>query len=316
MKTIGKHIIGSLLFLLTSAFAFAQNAIDQVDTSYDGVTKLIVRGSFCDVNVVGGSSSNVALNGKISGSGNRSTDIKIMHRQSGNTLEVWIDRPNGGNWSWGWNSLNGKLDLKVPSNIELMVDNSSGDVSVQNITYATCEVTASSGDVKVENITANLKIGATSGDISAMQIKGNVKARTTSGSQRLETINGGTIQADATSGNIRIDTAEGDIQAETTSGSLDIENTKGVLDLRSTSGDIEGKGITLTGSSNFKSSSGEIDMRLKNDLKTLSFDLQASSGSLSAGGIRSDRKLFMKNGSNTIEIRGVSSSGNQSYNSN
>lgn len=312
MKTIGKHIIGSLIFLLTSAFSFAQNTIDQVDTSYDGITKLIVRGSFCDVNVVGGSSSNVALSGKISGTDNNG-NIKIMHRQSGNTLEVWIDRPKGGNWSWGWNNLNGKLDFKAPSNIELIVDNSSGDVSVQNITYATCELTASSGDVKAENITANLRIGATSGDISAIRVKGDVRARTTSGSQRLENIEGA-VQAEATSGDIRINTADGNVEAETTSGALDIENAKGVFSLRSTSGDIEGKYITLTGNSNFKSSSGAIDMRLKNDLKTLSFDLQASSGSLRAGDIRSDRKLLMKNGSNAIEVRGISSSGNQSYN--
>jgi len=312
MKITGKYTIVCLLLLFTASFSFAQNVIDQVDTSYEGVTKLVVRGSFCDVNVVGGIGSNVALNGKITGSGGNSKDMKIMHRQSGSTLEVWIDRPDRNNWNWGWNNLNGKLDLKVPSKIELVVDNSSGDVSVQNIMYATCEVGASSGDVKAENITADLKISASSGDISATQIKGNVKAKTSSGSQKLSTING-TVRADATSGDIRINAAEGDVEAETTSGALDIENVKGVLSLRSTSGDIEGKSVTLTGSSNFKSSSGAIDMRLKNDMKTLSFDLQASSGSLRAGEIKSERKLLMKNGSNAIEIRGVSSSGSQSY---
>ncbi|TAH19643.1 MAG: hypothetical protein EAZ08_08055 [Cytophagales bacterium] len=313
MKIIGKYIIGSLVLLFSYSVSLAQNVIDQVDTSYEGITKLVVRGSFCDVNVVGGSGSGVSLNGKITGSGDNSKDLKIMHRQSGNTLEVWIDRPNrNSNWSWGWNNMNGKLDLKVPAQIDLMVDNSSGNVGVQGITYATCDISASSGDVKAEKMTTDLKIRATSGDISAEQIKGSVKARTTSGSQRLSAVTG-KIDAEATSGDIRIDTAEGDIAGETTSGSWDIENAKGAFDLRSTSGDIEGKNIMLTSSSNFRSSSGEIDMRLKNDMKALSFDLQASSGFLRAGEIRSERKLLMKNGGNSIEIRGISSSGSQSY---
>ncbi len=311
MKIIGKHIIGCLIGVLLASFAFAQNDIDQVNTSYEGVSKLVVKGSFCDVNIVGGGENKVTLNGKISGTANNG-EIKIMHRQSGSTLEVWIDRPSGNSWNWGWNNLNGKLDFQVPSRIELVVANSSGDVDVRNIDYNTCELGASSGDVKAENITASLKITATSGDISAIQVKGNVRGRTSSGSQKLANITGG-IDTDASSGDIRINTADGDVFAETTSGSIDIEGAKGKFELRTTSGGIDGNDITLTGNSTFKSTSGGIDMQLKNDMKTLSFDLQASSGGLRAGEVRADRKLYMKNGSGNIEIRGISSSGSQSY---
>jgi DUF4097 and DUF4098 domain-containing protein YvlB len=271
----------------------------------------VVKGGFCDVNIEGDDRSKIDFVGQLNGT-NNSGDVKIMHRQSGNVLEVWIDRPERNNWSWGFNNLNGKLDFKVPSNIEIIVNNSSGNVFATNIKYATCELSASSGDVKGINITANLKIVATSGDIRAEQINGNVRAKTTSGGLELKTVKG-EIEADATSGNIRIDATEGNIDAGTTSGSIDIDGAKGIFALSSTSGDIEGKYVELTGNSTFKSTSGSIDIRLKNDMKMLNFDLSASSGSLRAAGISSERKLLLKNGNGNIEIRGVSSSGDQSY---
>jgi DUF4097 and DUF4098 domain-containing protein YvlB len=311
MKIIGKHIITGILCLLTTPFTFAQNTIDQVDTSYEGVSKLVVKGGFCDVNIVGGGENQVALNGKISGTSNNG-EIKIMHRQSGSTLEVWIDRPSGNNWNWGINNLNGKLNFRVPARLEVIVTNSSGDIDVKNIEYSVCELGTSSGDIRAESINANLKITATSGDISATQVKGNLKGRTSSGSQKLTNIVG-EIETEASSGDIRINTSEGDIEAQTTSGSIDIESAKGVFDLKTTSGGIDGNAVIVMGNSSFKSTSGNIDIQLKNDMKTISFDLQASSGNLRAGQIRADRKLYMKNGSGGIEIRGVSSSGNQSY---
>lgn len=311
MKTIGKFIIGCFALCLSISISFAQNQLDKVETSYEGVSKLVVKGSFCDVNITGGSGNKVDFIGQINGTSNNG-DIKIMHRQSGNLLEVWIDRAERNNWSWGYNNLNGKLDFKVPSTIEVVVGNSSGDVFASNISHSTCELTATSGDVKGINITANLKIVATSGDIRAEQIKGELRARTTSGSQELTMITGN-IDADASSGGIRINTSEGNIQAGTTSGSIDIDGVKGVFELQSTSGDIEGKMVELTGNSSFRTTSGEIDIRLKNDLKNLNFDLSASSGNLRAAGVNSERKLVLKNGNGNIEIRGVSSSGSQSY---
>lgn len=311
MKTVAKYIIGCLALCFCFITSHAQNQLDKVETSYEGVSKLVVKGSFCDVNIAGGNGSKVDFVGQINGTSNNG-DVKIMHRQSGSLLEVWIDRSERGNWSWGFNNISGKLDFKVPSNIEIIVGNSSGDVYASNIRHANCELTASSGDVKGMNITANLRIGATSGDIRAEQIKGEVRARTTSGSQELNNITG-RIEADASSGSIRINTSEGNIEAGTSSGSIDIDGAKGVFELKSTSGDIEGKAMELTGSSIFKSTSGEIDIRLKNDMKTLNFDLSASSGNLRAAGVNSDRKLILKNGNGNIEIRGISSSGNQSY---
>ncbi len=304
-------LIGALLLLLVNRIASAQNIIDQVDTSYEGVSKLVVRGSFCDVTIVGGNSSNtVAFTGKITGTENN-RDFKIMHRLSGGVLEVWINRPES-RWNMGWNSLNGKLDFKVPTKIDVVVTNSSGDVFAQDLSGSICELVATSGEVRAKNIQTNLRILTTSGDLKAENIAGEIRAKTTSGNQQLYEIVGN-VETDATSGDIRIKKVEGNIEATSTSGEINLENTKGILNLRSTSGDIEGREVLLTGNANFKSTSGAIDIRLKNNMQELTFDLEASSGNLKAGSIRSDRRLYVKNGEGNIKIRGVSSSGNQNY---
>ncbi|GAB4479759.1 MAG: DUF4097 family beta strand repeat-containing protein [Thermoflexibacter sp.] len=311
MKTAKKYLLIALSYMLAVNIASAQNTIDQVDTSYEGVSKLIVKGSFCDVTLLGGNSGNtVAFTGKITGTENN-RDFRIMHRLSGGVLEVWIDRPES-RWNMGWNNLNGKLDFKVPSKIELVVSNSSGDVFAQDLSGSICEVGATSGNVKVKNIQTNLRITATSGDLRAEMITGQVRAKTTSGNQQFYEVVGN-IEADATSGDIRIKKAEGDIEATSTSGEINLEDTKGILNLRSTSGDIEGREVFLTGNANFKSTSGAIDIRLKNKIQDLTFDLEASSGNLKAGGVRGDKRLYVKNGEGNIKIRGVSSSGNQNY---
>ena len=53
-------------------------------------------------------------------------------------------------------------------------------------------------------------------------------------------------------------------------------------------------------------------MELLNDLSTLDFDLQASSGSLRVGDQRAEDRYIDKR-SGGIEIRGISSSGSQKY---
>jgi hypothetical protein len=311
MKAFSKYLLICLSLLFAINQTNAQNTIDQVDTSYDGVSKLIIKGSFCDVSVMGSNNeSKVMFVGKITGTENNK-EYKIMHRQSGNTLEVWIDRPER-NWNMGWNNLNGKLDFKVSAKIDLIINNSSGDVIAENLSGNICEVSATSGDVKAINIGTNLKIVATSGDIKTENVQGEVRARTTSGNQQINTVTG-RIEADATSGDIRIGNCEGNVEATTTSGEIDMQNAKGLMSLRSTSGNIEGKDVTLTGDATFKSTSGTIEIRLKNNMKDLTFDLEATSGNLRAGEIRADRRLFVKNGEGNIKIRGVSSSGNQSY---
>ncbi len=328
----------TVLSVLCLSCIEAQDVIDQVNETYNNVTAIEVEGSFCSVNIVGGSGNDVQLTGEVTGS--KKYDIKIRHNMSGGTLRVWIDRPNS------LRNVKGKLDFKVPSNTNIDVDNSSGSVHVSNIGQVVVKLEASSGSIKAQDIDTNLSATASSGSISLSNISGDVRSTTSSGSQKHATIGGSlkakassggiriegvggeaevrtssgsqnissignNVYAEASSGGIKINDVRGDVRAGTSSGSMSLNNVTGAVNLSSTSGSQRGSNVKLTGNSTFKSSSGSVNMELSNDTEELSFALKASSGSLNAKGNSGRKNLIIERG--PIKITGNSSSGSQSY---
>ncbi|MCU4177028.1 DUF4097 family beta strand repeat-containing protein [Carboxylicivirga sp. N1Y90] len=332
-------LLSALSMLLVLSCLQAQDVLDQVDETYPNITNIEIEGSFCSVDVQGGSSSDVHFTGEIMAS--RSYDIKIRHNVSGNTLRVWIDRPNSirGN-------VKGKLTFKVPENTNLNVDNSSGSVNVANIGEAEVKLKASSGSIKAQSINSSLVIGASSGSLSASDINGDVKANTSSGSQRINGVKGnlttkassgsikvegvggdasvttssgsqsiqmieGNVWSKVTSGSLNIAGVTGDVKAASSSGGIRLDRVTGAVNLKSSSGSQKGSNIKLTGTSYFEASSGSVSMDLLNEKDELSFSLSASSGGLSAKGDKGRKKMIIERG--PIKIVGSTSSGSQSY---
>lgn len=316
----------------------AQDVLDQVNEKYNNISAIEVEGSFCSVSITGGSGSDVDFTGEVIG--NKKYDIKIRHNVSNGTLRVWIDRPNS------LSNVKGKLVFVVPQNTNIDVDNSSGSISVENIGQAVVKLEASSGSIRGRNIASNVSAEASSGSISLGEIKGDVNSVTSSGSQKHNNISGslkakassGSLKVEgiggeaalstssgsqsitsigsnlytkASSGSIKIDGVTGNVKANTTSGGMNLNKVTGSVNLQSSSGGQRGTEIKLTGNSSFKSSSGSVSMQLLNDANELSFDLNASSGSLNAKGSSGRKHLVLDGG--PIKIIGNSSSGSQSY---
>ncbi len=335
----GLMVLSLMTIVLSFSCLQAQDAIDKVDETYSNVSTIEVEGSFCSVNVVGGSSSDVSFTGEILSS--RDYDIKIRHNVSGETLRVWIDRPRSirGN-------IKGKLEFSVPKNTNVLVDNSSGSVSVQDIGQSQVRLKASSGSVRARNINSDLSASASSGSLTIEEISGDLKAGTSSGSQRIRNVNGnvktkassggikvegvggdvdlstssggqsimmvsGNLWTEATSGSLNINDVTGDVKAGTSSGSIKLDRITGSVNLSSSSGSQRGTNIKLTGSSYFKASSGSVNMELLNDSEELSFSLSASSGGLNAKGSSGRKNLIIERG--PIKVVGNTSSGSQNY---
>ncbi|TLX77795.1 DUF4097 domain-containing protein [Labilibacter sediminis] len=314
--------------------------IDQVEKSFDNVASITIKGSFCFVNIDSHSSNSIELKGEIKSRKERD-DIKIKYKQNSSDLEVWIERPKSLK-----GSINGTLTLKVPSNTNITVKNSSGSIAVKNIGQSIVDLTSVSGSVNCENIDSDLKAHTTSGSIKAANISGSLNSKSISGSQyirkvgrnatlsstsgksEIENVNGtlkisgtsgsqvirkvnGDVISTSVSGSIQLEDITGNIKAKNVSGSIKINGAKGNLALESVSGSLHGNQITLTGDSNFKSTSGSIKMELTNKGDELSFDLKALSGSLKAKGNSGYKKLNISRG--PITIKGVSSSGSQNY---
>jgi hypothetical protein len=336
LKKLSSLFVMSTLVLISCVQA--QDVIDKVDETFNNVTSIEVEGSFCSVDIVGGNGNDVHFTGEVIGS--NKYDIKIRHNVSGGTLRVWIDRPNS------LRNVKGKLQLNVPTNTNIDVDNSSGSVSVKDIGQVVVKLEASSGSIKAMNIDSNLTSQASSGSISLNNVSGDARATTSSASQRHEAIGGnlkakassGSIKVNevrgeaevttssgsqsinsigsnlytqASSGSIKISDVKGDVRGSSSSGGMSLNGVTGALNLSTTSGSQRGTNIKLTGNSNFKSSSGSVSMDLTNGTEELSFALKASSGSLSAKGSSGRKNLIIDRG--PIKITGTSSSGSQSY---
>lgn len=325
MKTIKSFIpiITFSFLMLFNVQSFAQTIYAEEHKVFDGIDKIEVKGSFSDVEVIGSDRNDVKFDGIIKGTSFRSKKFEIKYDVRGDLLSVWVDTP----FSFS-GSISAKLQFEVPKDIQLQVKNSSGDVYCEGLVSKYTILNASSGDISVENMKGDLDLKTSSGEISVEEVKGNIEVVSTSGDQELKHIIGN-IKCQASSGDLELKNIQGDISSRTTSGdleidhlvgrmknvsssgSLEIENSEVYLHLTTSSGDIRGDGIVLLGETFFNTTSGNVDLKLKNDPDQLSFDLVASSGNLRAGNMRGDKKLYMNNGE--IWIHGKSSSGDQTY---
>ena len=238
----------------------------------DGITEVEVRGSFCKVKIDGYNGSTLYFDGVIEG--NSGKDYSIEYDRSGSLLKVWIDSPRS---SWG--SVDCDLTLRVPSTVDVTVDNSSGEVIATGLAGKSLRLEASSGGLEANDIGGDILMKTSSGDIEITGLKGDLEIRSSSGGQRVRDVNGN-VEGRSSSGRINLVNIVGDIDAETSSGGITLDGFRGGLKLESTSGSIRGDEVELTADSYFRSSSGSIDMELVNDVQSLNYDLEASSGSI------------------------------------
>lgn len=244
----------------------------------------------------------------------------------------------------------GNVNLNGLSNKFTRLRSIFGSVKVNDLTSSSLIVKTSSGNVELSKVIGQIRSDNTFGNQTLENVKGNANVHTSSGNTTIRGLNGnldvitafgqqvlenisGNVVANVSSGNISVKSVSGntdirssfgtqnfeqvtgDIYARASSGSIKVNDSKGKMILSTSFGSIVGKNVTLVSSANFKTSSGDIQMQLLNDIKDLSFDLKTSSGSLNVEkanlSSNSDRNLMI--GQGPILVRGISSFGNQSY---
>jgi hypothetical protein len=120
------------------------------------------------------------------------------------------------------------LKVRVPKNIHIDVDDSSGEMSIQDIN-GDIYVDDGSGEIEIENILGNVKIDDGSGSIRVRDVKGDVSIDDGSGSIDVNGV-GGSVVVDDGSGSIDIEGVGGDVHIKDDgSGSLSISDVKGKI---------------------------------------------------------------------------------------
>jgi len=191
---------------------------------------------------------------------------------------------------------------------------SSGDQALKNIFVDSTFVKASSGNIRCENMVAKLRMSTSSGDIYLSTLAGEAFISSTSGNQIIDKITGN-LRTVATSGDVQISNQNGDVKGNSTSGNIRLNKSIGALWLATTSGDIIGKEVDLNKSSDFITTSGQIECDVTNNYNDLGFKLNTSSGQLKVNidghELNGERKLELNQGK--ITIKGITTSGDQHF---
>ncbi len=168
--------------------------------------------------------------------------------------------------------------LKLQGDLELKA--SSGNVNLRNWNGKKCSISVSYGDINIRETIGDIKINATSGNVHVQDAKGNVSCNTAYGSQWWENITGN-MQTKSNSGDIELRDFAGNTSMHSSYGNILTKGTLGNMTLTANSGHIRVHEANIADSLLLMSSYGDIRLKLVNEEKDLTYDLDTENGIIS-----------------------------------
>jgi DUF4097 and DUF4098 domain-containing protein YvlB len=204
------------------------------------------------------------------------------------------------------NALKGNLDLQ----------SSSGNVKIEEIKGDYAKIKSLYGHIDIKTCKSNLNIESSSGDINLQTIKGDIELLGLHGKQKLYDISGA-IKSVSRSGDIGLSNCTGNISLESTYGNVSLNKCKGKMNVNVSSGNVSGVDVEVEESLTINSVYGNIKISLLNAVETLSFDIDAPSGSSQIQkenlNLKKDSGLLSHQGGD-IKIKSYTRVGSQLFN--
>lgn len=303
MKNYTYASLFALLLLASTTWATAQNVVVNTTKTYSNITQIEVESGWLDVSYVGGSSSEVAVEAYLA---SNVTDQDIVFVTVGDVLKISYKYGTG---KYNWNSKNkGYIKITGPEVLDLQINGTSGNISIQTLTSKLTTLQLTSGNVAAAQIKGDLTLTATSGSLQAKEIAGDVNARLTSGNTTLEGIKGA-VDYGSTSGNFSAKNIGGMLDVQLTSGNAKLENVKELGTMRITSGNMTAVNAGLGSKTQFNGTSGNFTVQTPSNLGDFNYALKSTSGSLRVGNTSKEKSLDINNNAATT-VRGNITSGN------
>lgn len=205
-------------------------------------------------------------------------------------LEISYKEKNG-KWydNIHFGSIYSYIEVYIPDDIsDIMIDTSSSDVKIKNVTCCNITVNSSSGDLAINDtvLSGTLNVTQSSGDVSYNKIDAaDISIETSSGDVKIENVTCCNITGKSSSGDLAInDTAlSGALNIKQISGDVSFDNMDAAdITIETSSGDVSGRlsspkvfivktssgdvnvPESLTGAPcRIKTSSGDIKIRIK-----------------------------------------------------
>ncbi|HLP48531.1 MAG TPA: DUF4097 family beta strand repeat-containing protein [Candidatus Kapabacteria bacterium] len=167
--------------------------------------------------------------------------------------------------------------ITVPEKTRIKSSSISGNFSVIGLNGEIAAKTVS-GDILAKDCNGNLRFASVSGRIKAQNLKGTIQLKGISSDMNFVRLSG-KMEVNTASGELKAAELEGDISCAVASGDIEIDKARGGFKVKTASGDIRVQGIEIQAPSEFKVTSGNVNVTLaesaERDLIVTSADGQA-----------------------------------------
>lgn len=171
--------------------------------------------------------------------------ITLRAERVGDEARITVEVPDGG-WTIGWSGTSPRLDLEVdvPANLPLEVEDTSGEVEISDT--GAVRLDDNSGDLRLRRIGGDVEVRDGSGGIEIEDVKGSVRiTEDGSGEIRIAGVDGDVVIRDDGSGAIDVSRVKGSVRIdEDGSGSIRVRDVGGDFEVgRDGSGGIDHEGV-------------------------------------------------------------------------
>ena len=288
MKTISRTLIAVLVALCAATLLLAREEIERSKSFNVGKGGTIeVTTSVGDIRVIVWEKNEVNVN--VEGLDDEDfSSVKMS--QNGNVVRV--------SYRTRWNEGSGhvRFDINVPSQFNLDLNTSGGDLEVKGGLTGKIDGSTSGGDIKLGNVFGGpIDVTTSGGDITTGKLEGEGRLKTSGGNIHVGNVNGSlivntsggdiqietvtkTLDAKTSGGNINVGDVGGEARVSTSGGDVNVGKVSGRATLNTSGGDIELKGASgkvsartaggdvklqdITGSIDAKTAGGEIEAEL------------------------------------------------------
>lgn len=199
--------------------------------------------------------------------------LEVAH--NGSRLEIRVkDKMN--QWIKGFTDrMNVHFKIYTPVNTAAGLYTSDGNISVHGLTSnQNCKT--SDGNILISDIRGNVTAKTSDGNIHVKEVLGSSEAVTSDGNITIESVTGD-LYSSTSDGNIKLSKVKGAMSLKTSDGDIIFQDVSGSLKASTSDGNIRGTMIELRNELTIRTSDGNINVSVPNDL---GLDLDIKGGSL------------------------------------
>ena len=207
-------------------------------------------------------------------------ELNLDFAQQGNDVTVHARYDQPSSWfHWG-NDLDVRFVVNVPSQYNVNLKTSGGDISVSDLN-GQAKVSTSGGDVSLGHIAGAVDAHTSGGDVAMAGSQTTAMLSTSGGDIKVDNANG-SLNVKTSGGSIDIRRVQADLKAQTSGGSIEIGDAGGMIDAHTSGGSIRAHlSRQPRGDSKLSTSGGGITVSVASNV-ALDIDAHTSGGDVTA----------------------------------